>query len=62
LGGDENFGAVEGFWRAAKLVQVSKAFDAGFKQNFNFSQSELLFVEPPAEDFFFEGVLHVFEH
>ncbi len=60
--GDEDFGAIEGFCGAAKLVQVSKAFDAGFEQHFNFSQSELLLVEPPAEDFFFEGVLRVFEH
>ena len=60
--GDEDFRAVEGFWRAAELVQVSKTFDASLEKHFNFSRSELLFVEPPVEDFLFYGVLYVFEH
>jgi hypothetical protein len=62
LRSDEDFRAVEGFWWAAELVQVSKTFDASLEKHFNFRWSELLFVEPPVEDFFFYGVLYMFEH
>lgn len=60
--GDEDFRAVEGFWRTAELVQVSKTFDSSLEKHFNFSRSELLFVEPPVENFLFYGVLYMFEH
>ena len=60
--GDEDFRAVEGFWGTAELVKVSKTFDTCLEKHFNFSRSELLFVEPPVKDFFPYSVLYVFEH